>query len=78
MSDASRSEHLPVAERAQLARASTLAQGMYAKQYQLEPLAIPEAPRTVTAGDAAGVALVRSRPGPCPSRTEPYETYEPH
>lgn len=50
-----------MAEGAQLARPSTLAQGMYAKQYQLEPLAIPEAPRTVTAGDAAGVARVRSR-----------------
>ncbi|PVC86835.1 hypothetical protein [Streptomyces sp. CS131] len=42
ISDASRSEHLPVAERAQLARASTSAQGVHAKQYQLELLAAPE------------------------------------
>ncbi|MEU8666229.1 hypothetical protein AB0C71_04955 [Streptomyces anulatus] len=66
-----------MAEGARLARPSTLAQGMYAKQYQRELLATPEvAPRTVTAGDAAGVARVRSRPGPCPSRTEPHEAYE--
>ncbi|MFG3393148.1 hypothetical protein [Streptomyces parvus] len=42
VSDASRSEHLPVAERAQLARASTSAQEVHAKQYQLELLATPE------------------------------------
>ncbi|MFJ5865547.1 hypothetical protein ACIQEY_14170 [Streptomyces parvus] len=42
ISDASRSEHLPVAERAQLARAGTSAQGVHAKQYQLELLATPE------------------------------------
>ncbi|WP_432005880.1 hypothetical protein [Streptomyces parvus] len=42
ISDASRSERLPVAERARLARASTSAQGVHAKQYQLELLATPE------------------------------------
>ncbi|MEV0781728.1 hypothetical protein AB0I52_01795 [Streptomyces sp. NPDC050423] len=39
ISDASRSGHLPLDERAELARASTLAHGVHAKQYQLELLA---------------------------------------
>ncbi|MGW6287966.1 hypothetical protein [Streptomyces sp. NPDC055107] len=56
ISDASRSEHLPVAERAQLARASTLAQGVHAKQYQLELLATPEVAES--ARDAAHQLLL--------------------
>lgn len=42
ISDASRSGHLSLDERAELARASTLAHGVHAKQYQLELLATPE------------------------------------
>ncbi|MFF4162913.1 hypothetical protein [Streptomyces sp. NPDC001741] len=42
ISDASRSELLPVDERAQLARAAFLTYGVHAKQYQLELLATPE------------------------------------
>ncbi|MGW1813189.1 hypothetical protein ACWCQM_06400 [Streptomyces sp. NPDC002125] len=42
ISDASRSGHLPPDERAELARASTLAHGVHAKQYQLELLAAPD------------------------------------
>lgn len=42
ISDASRSGHLPVDERAQLARASVLTHGVHSKQYQLELLATPE------------------------------------
>ncbi|MFF5896279.1 hypothetical protein ACFY8O_10205 [Streptomyces argenteolus] len=42
ISDASRSEHLPVDERAQHARAAFLTHGVHAKQYQLELLAPPE------------------------------------
>ncbi|GAA2628307.1 hypothetical protein GCM10010425_27850 [Streptomyces spororaveus] len=51
ISDASRSEHLPVDERAQLARGSILTHGVHAKQYQLELLATPEVAQL--AGDAA-------------------------
>ncbi|WP_435296442.1 hypothetical protein [Streptomyces sp. YPW6] len=51
ISDASRSEHLPAAERARLARVGILAQGVHAKQYQLELLATPETAET--ARDAA-------------------------
>ncbi|MEW1615112.1 MULTISPECIES: hypothetical protein [unclassified Streptomyces] len=42
ISDASRSGHLPVDERAQLARAGVLAHGVHAKQYQLELVATAE------------------------------------
>ncbi|MFJ6796458.1 hypothetical protein [Streptomyces sp. NPDC091268] len=51
ISDASRSGHLPVEERAQLARAGILDHGVHPKQYQLELLATPEVARL--AGDAA-------------------------
>ncbi|AWK11427.1 hypothetical protein SSP531S_29000 [Streptomyces spongiicola] len=51
ISDASRSGHLPVDERAELARASILAHGVHAKQYQLELVATPEVGRV--AGDTA-------------------------
>lgn len=46
ISDASRSGHLSPDERAELARASTLAHGVHAKQYQLELLATPEVARS--------------------------------
>ena len=51
ISDASRSGHLRVEERAQLARAGILDHAVHAKQYQLELLAEPEV--ACLAGDAA-------------------------
>ncbi|RPK51779.1 hypothetical protein EES39_03255 [Streptomyces sp. ADI92-24] len=42
ISDASRSGHLPVDERTELARAGILSHGVHSKQYQLELLASPE------------------------------------
>ncbi|MEV6160331.1 hypothetical protein AB0L71_00100 [Streptomyces sp. NPDC052052] len=51
ISDASRSGHLPADERVELARAGILANGVHAKQYQLELLATPEVARFAT--DAA-------------------------
>ncbi|MET9468355.1 hypothetical protein ABZY44_26925 [Streptomyces sp. NPDC006544] len=51
ISDASRSGHLPVDERARLARAGILDHGVHAKQYRLELLVTPEVARL--AGEAA-------------------------
>ncbi|MFS0694084.1 hypothetical protein [Streptomyces nitrosporeus] len=56
ISDASRSQDLPADERAQLARAAFLSQGVHAKQYRLELLATPEVAES--ARDAAQQLLL--------------------